>query len=264
VSPFYPYTTMTTSILFVRAIIASVVATLTIWRLAGLGVVLNNVSHIDAFMAPPLARLRNNSPLPHWERRRTMSSSLLFLKRTSSSSSTSTTTIEKQQQNNIPDSNCLLEWQVYVDQSAASLDKGGSATLDAFLGLAPAVTVQVKPALLPMGSYYAASPNYASSSGSISGSSSGINNPNSNNSVGPFVRCIPLRRDKKGNNMEEADGPDATCDDDNGTDARRAFDVCNVDSVDKVYRILTKHMRVQVRIRYKINVCWRVAFYVRL
>jgi hypothetical protein len=43
---------------------------------------------------------------------------------------------------------CIQDWTVYVDQSKASLDQGGNATLDAFVGLAPN-TVQVLPAILP-------------------------------------------------------------------------------------------------------------------
>jgi hypothetical protein len=83
-----------------------------------------------------------------------------------------------------------------VDQSKVSLDKGGSATLDAFLGLAPirgTNTVQTFPTLLPKNI----------------------------KSRGPTVRCI-----------QENTG--------------LAFDVGYVDSVDKVYRILTKHMKVKV------------------
>lgn len=214
--------TMKTSILFLRAITTA--AALTVW----LGVVLkNHVVHVDAAFLLNHQRMMPSS-----------SSSLLFSKRTLSTTSSLTATKQQQQQNKaqqqqqqqIP----CLEWTVYVDQSEASLDKGGSATLDAFLGLAPASTVQVKAALLPMGSYYAP-PNY----GSSSTSSNGNNNNNNINSVGPFVRCIPLRRER---NINEADDDD----DDNNDDSRRAFDVCNVDSVDKVYRILTKHMRVKV------------------
>jgi hypothetical protein len=79
-------------------------------------------------------------------------------------------------------------WEVYVDQSSGSLDKGGGATLDAFLSLAPS-NVQVRPAVFKT------------------------------KSKGPAVRCISTSR---------------------------GFDVGNVDSVDKVYRILSKHMEVQV------------------
>lgn len=85
-------------------------------------------------------------------------------------------------------------WQVYVDQSKVSLDKGGSATLDAFMGLAPKEQVQVLPALLPK----------------------------TIKTRGPTVRCI-----------HEPTG--------------QAFDVGYVDSVDKVHRILTKHMKLSVR-----------------
>jgi hypothetical protein len=87
------------------------------------------------------------------------------------------------------------QWEVYVDQSKASLEKGGSATLDAFIGLAPSSTVQVKPAILPKSKF-----------------------------KGPSVRCIARQSGKA------------------------SFDVGNVDAVDKVYRILTKHMQIKVRV----------------
>jgi tetratricopeptide (TPR) repeat protein len=85
-----------------------------------------------------------------------------------------------------------------VDQSKSSLDKGGSATLDAFLGLAPKESVLVKPALIPR-----------------------------TKSKGPIVRCVSL------------------------SSKTMSIDVGNVDSVDKVYRILTRHMKVPV----STNVC---------
>jgi hypothetical protein len=87
-----------------------------------------------------------------------------------------------------------FEWEVFVDQSKSSLDKGGSATLDAFVGLAPPGTVKVQPVIL-----------------------------SKIKSKGPLVRCISAQSGNK-----------------------ESFDVSNVDSVDKVYRILTRHMRVEV------------------
>jgi hypothetical protein len=87
-----------------------------------------------------------------------------------------------------------LEWEVFVDQSKSSLDKGGSATLDAFVGLAPPGTVKVQPVIL-----------------------------SKIKSKGPLVRCISAQNSEK-----------------------NSFDVSNVDSVDKVYRILTRHMKVEV------------------
>jgi hypothetical protein len=87
----------------------------------------------------------------------------------------------------------VVEWEVYVDQSKPSLERGGGATLDAFFGLASPTTVLVQPALL---------------SSSVS-----------SNSKAPVVRCIAV----------------------NGN-VRKSLDVTNVDSVDKVFRILTKHM----------------------
>jgi hypothetical protein len=88
-----------------------------------------------------------------------------------------------------------FEWEVLVDQSKSSLDKGGSATLDAFVGLAPPGTVKVQPVIL-----------------------------SKIKSKGPLVRCISAQSSNKD-----------------------SFDVSNVDSVDKVYRILTRHMKVEVR-----------------
>jgi hypothetical protein len=85
------------------------------------------------------------------------------------------------------------DWTVYIDQSKASLDRGGSATLDAFVGLAPS-TVQVLPAILPKLS----------------------------KAKGPLVRCVSQ------------------------IPGRPSLDISNVDSVDKVYRILTRHMGVAV------------------
>lgn len=85
-----------------------------------------------------------------------------------------------------------IEWEVYVDQTKSSLDKGSSATLDAFIGLS-VPSVRVQPAVLPK-----------------------------NKMKGPAVRCIAVNDNK-----------------------RNSFDVGNVDSVDKVYRVLTKHMQVK-------------------
>jgi hypothetical protein len=86
------------------------------------------------------------------------------------------------------------EWIVYVDYSKTSLEKGAAATLDAFLGLAPASKVQVKAGFLPKPV----------------------------KQIGqPWIRCVSLKEDS-------------------------AMEVYSVDSVDKVYRILTKHMDVEV------------------
>ena len=88
------------------------------------------------------------------------------------------------------DKNDSIQWEVYVDQSKASLDNGASATLDAFLGLAPP-SVKVIPAVLPR-----------------------------LKTKPPVVRCIAV---------DEQD---------------TSFDVANVDSADKIFRILTKHMKL--------------------
>ena len=77
-----------------------------------------------------------------------------------------------------------------MDQTK-SADKRSSATLDAFIGLAPP-SVEVKPAVFPKSKL-----------------------------KGPRVRCIAVN-------------PSSL--------KPKSFDACNVDSVDKVFRILTKHM----------------------
>lgn len=85
-----------------------------------------------------------------------------------------------------------IEWEVYVDSSKNSLDRGGAATLDALVGLSNP-SIQIIPCQLKT------------------------------KLKGPVVRCVAV-------NQNTAD----------------SFDVANVDSVDKVYRLLTRHMRVKV------------------
>jgi hypothetical protein len=93
----------------------------------------------------------------------------------------------------------VKHWQVFVDQSKFSLEKGGSAALDAFLGLTVTMNhrtmVDVHPAILPR---------------------------TIKSKQAPTVRCI-------------------------NEQTQQAMDIGYVDSVDKVYRILTKHMKVKVR-----------------
>ena len=114
----------------------------------------------------------------------------------------------------------VLEWEIYVDQSKTSLDRGGSATLDAFLGLAPPSTVQVIASSLPIGSGGGGGGGGAST---VSTATAGTTPPYSGlkktKLKGPFVRCLSI-------------------------DGLQCFDVSNVDSVDKVYRVLTKHMKL--------------------
>ena len=99
---------------------------------------------------------------------------------------------------------------MFVDQSKASLDRGGSATLDAFCGLAPPSSVEIIPAVLPK-----------------------------SNKKGPWIRCIST------------------------VPSMQNFDVANVDSVDKVYRVLTKHLKVKVSYVHAVKaeafffLCWR-------
>lgn len=117
----------------------------------------------------------------------------------------------------VPPLPTTAEWQIYIDQSKASLDRGGGATLDAFCCLAPTSSVAVVPCILPK-------------------SSSSSNNSNK----APWVRCISK------------------------LPGRSNLDIGNVDSVDKVYRVLTKHLQVKVRSKNKIHavvvVVWNLLF----
>jgi len=109
------------------------------------------------------------------------------------------------------------DWQIYVDQSKASLDRGGGAIFDAFFSLCDvseddfdsnetdaatydAVEVQVIPAILPKPT---------------------------GGGKGPWIRCI-----WNTNNQKNRARPSPN------------LDVSNVDSVEKVYRVLTKHLGV--------------------
>ena len=119
-----------------------------------------------------------------------------------------------------------IEWEIYVDQSKTSLDRGGSATLDAFLGLAPPSTVQVIASVIPTGGGGGSS--VASTTAGTAASYSGLKKTKLK---GPFVRCL-------------------------STDGLLCFDVSNVDSVDKVYRVLTKHIKLSKNlIPYKSCEC---------
>ena len=64
--------------------------------------------------------------------------------------------------------NSWKKWNIFVEQSKSSLEKGGSATLDAFIGLAPVKTVSVVPAIFP-----------------------------GSRSKGPLVRCVALNDNRK-------------------------------------------------------------------
>lgn len=96
------------------------------------------------------------------------------------------------------------DWQIYVDQSKASLDRGGASTLDAFSSLCflleDNLEIQVIPAMLPK---------------PIGGGK------------GPWIRCVwnTQKKDKV------RPSPN--------------LDMSNVDSVDKVYRVLTRHIGVE-------------------
>ena len=123
-----------------------------------------------------------------------------------------------------------LKWDVYVDQSKASLDKGGGATLDAFCGLAPPDLVTVHPAILFPSSSGSGSSNSGASSSSSSNPSSSSNG-SSSKFKGPIVRCIANSVENNNNKNNNH------C---------SSFDVSNVDSVDKVVRVLQKHMSINI------------------
>jgi tetratricopeptide (TPR) repeat protein len=90
----------------------------------------------------------------------------------------------------------LQEWIIYVDQSKASLDRGGTATLDALVGLVPPTKVQIVPCILPKNT--------------------------NNKKKAPWIRCLSTTRGGTPN-----------------------LDIGGVDSVDKCYRVLTKHLQVK-------------------
>ena len=118
-------------------------------------------------------------------------------------------------------------WDVYVCQSKPCKERGAGATLDAFVGLAPSDYVQVHAAII--------------------GKTRGR---------GPIVRC--LRRTPVEESEETAEprdnGDDDTAPNESSLDA---FEVSNVDSVDKVYRILTKHMHLDGKVDSTACECLR-------
>eukprot|EP00533_Pseudo-nitzschia_delicatissima_P002107 CAMPEP_0116081914 /NCGR_PEP_ID=MMETSP0327-20121206/2456_1 /TAXON_ID=44447 /ORGANISM="Pseudo-nitzschia delicatissima, Strain B596" /LENGTH=510 /DNA_ID=CAMNT_0003572691 /DNA_START=327 /DNA_END=1859 /DNA_ORIENTATION=- len=123
------------------------------------------------------------------------------------------------------------DWQIYVDQSRPSLDRGGEAIFDAFYSLCDTsvdgdnsgdnecIEVQVIPAILPK----------PASGGK-----------------GPWIRCIWNTNNKK-----------------NLVRPSPNLDVSNVDSVEKVYRVLTTHLGMTnisveacecLKLKYKGNI----------
>jgi len=96
-----------------------------------------------------------------------------------------------------------VEWDVYIDHSKASKDKGAIATLDSFLALSPPKLVQIHPAML-----------------------------SKTKGKGPTVRCIQ---------RQPPSPPSITT---KTTPPPYAFDVNNVNDVDKVYLILTRYMNI--------------------
>lgn len=121
-----------------------------------------------------------------------------------------------------------LQWDVYVCQSKPCRERGAGATLDAFVGLSPPDAVTVHPAVLSRAK---------------------------GKKQGPVVRCI-ARESSFGGGIVDGGGATGTGGESGsgkGGDKKgkvdggkvRAFEVQNVDSVDKVYRILTKHMDIE-------------------
>lgn len=97
------------------------------------------------------------------------------------------------------DTDNTIQWDVFVDQSKASIDRGAIATLDSFHALSPPNIVRIHPAIL-----------------------------SKTKGKGPSVRCIRRRP-----------SPSTTT-----TPHPSAFEVNNVNDVDKVFLILTQHMNV--------------------
>ena len=133
------------------------------------------------------------------------------------------------------DENSTILWDVYVCQSKPCKERGAGATLDAFVGLAPSDYVQVHAAVI-----------------------------SKTRGKGPIVRC--LRRVDLNNqetkdiyNAEQSDivDDDITPTDGDDESPLEAFEVSNVDSVDKVYRILTKHMGLDGKVDSTACECLR-------
>jgi tetratricopeptide (TPR) repeat protein len=153
------------------------------------------------------------SPMIHHETARTSWRTVLSV----SSSSSSTITDQTHGNSETPPSpspRVVAQWHVYVDQSKASIDKGAAATLDAFIGLAPPEMVQVHAAI------------FQSVPSKVKG---------------PLVRCVEILHHN--NSAHDYDDDDDDGKEDNHTSCR-SFEVTNVDSVDKVARILRKHMKL--------------------
>jgi len=126
------------------------------------------------------------------------------------------------------DDDTLYEWDVYVCQSKPCKERGAGATLDAFVGLAPP-QVKVHPAII-----------------------------SKSRGKGPIVRCVKREQQqppqqqqhqlKQQREMPDGNTSEKEKDDEDiegvGGDLD-AFEASAVDSVDKVYRILTKHMSLE-------------------
>ena len=126
------------------------------------------------------------------------------------------------------DTKSTILWDVYVCQSKPCKERGAGAILDAFVGLAPSDYGQVHAAII-----------------------------SKTRGKGPIVRC--LRRTPAGANNGKAESRDNVDDDaqSNNESLLDAFEVSNVDSVDKVYRILTKHMGLDGKVDSTACECLR-------
>ena len=110
------------------------------------------------------------------------------------------------------------DWQVYIDQSRASLDRNGYEIYDAFCSLCYTlpddadrniqgnVEVQVIPAIIPKPA---------------------------TGGKPPWIRCIWNTKNEK-----------------NAVRPSPNLDINKVDSIEKVYRVLTKHLGMTVRMQH--------------
>ena len=123
-------------------------------------------------------------------------------------------------------------WEVYVCQSRACRERGADATLDAFRELAPPGLVEVRAAVLVGGGGGTTGP------GGAAGKRKAQQAAKKMGRRGPVVRCV--RSGAAGTAGGEEDGTGTG----SGSDghAFEAFEATGVDSVDKVYRILTRSM----------------------
>ena len=144
----------------------------------------------------------------------------------------------------------MKDWQIYVDQSKASLDRDGSATLDAFCSLCGHTVPSSSSASLSLSAENIMDEdNDNSDKNSDENSDDNADRINNNMLDDIEVQIIPALLPKPASGGK---GPWIRCmwnnkNKNNNTRSSPNLDVSNVDSVGKVYRILTKHLGVKVR-----------------